>query len=351
MTASNPLLQQFDLPPYSAIRPEHVEPAVDAILADNRAAIAELLKQQSANPCWNGLVLALDELGARLGRAWGPVSHLNAVCNSAELRAAYEACLPKLSEYWTEIGQNQPLFQAYQKLAESPAAAGFDVAQKTILEHALRDFRLSGIDLPAEQQKRYGDIQMKLSELASKFSNQLLDATQAWTKHVTDEAALDGLTDSAKAQMKQAAEAKNLDGWLISLEFPSYFAVMTYANDRALREELYAAYCTRASDQGPNAGKNDNGPVMLEILALRQELAKLLGFANYAELSLASKMAETTDQVLHFLRDLGTRGKPFAEQDLRELQAFAAEQGCNDLQSWDVGYYSEKLREQRYAFS
>ena len=351
MTANNPLLQAFDLPSYAAIRPEHVEPAVDRILADNRAAMNQLLEQQSGTPSWDGLVLALDELGARLGQAWSPVSHLNAVCNSPELRAAYEACLPKLSEYWTEIGQNQPLFQAYQALAESPAAAGFDVAQKTILEHALRDFRLSGIDLPAEQQKRYGEIQMKLSELASKFSNQLLDATQAWTKHVTDEAALDGLTDSAKAQMKQAAEAKNLDGWLISLEFPSYFAVMTYANDRALREELYAAYCTRASDQGPNAGKNDNGPVMLEILALRQELAKLLGFGNYAELSLASKMAETTDQVLHFLRDLGTRGKPFAEQDLRELQAFASEQGCSDLQSWDVGYYSEKLREQRYSIS
>jgi len=351
VTATNPLLQAFDLPPYSAIRPEHVEPAVEQILADNRAAMSLLLEQQAADPSWDGLVLALDELGARLGRAWSPVSHLNAVCNSAELRAAYEACLPKLSEYWTEIGQNQPLFQAYQALAESPAAAGFDVAQKTILEHALRDFRLSGIDLPAEQQKRYGEIQMKLSELASKFSNQLLDATQAWTKHVTDEAALDGLTDSAKAQMKQAAEAKGLDGWLISLEFPSYFAVMTYANDRALREELYAAYCTRASDQGPNAGQNDNGPVMQEILALRQELAKLLGFGNYAELSLASKMAETTDQVLHFLRDLGTRGKPFAEQDLRELQAFASEQGCSELQSWDVGYYSEKLREQRYSIS
>ncbi|WNF47008.1 oligopeptidase A [Pseudomonas sp. SG20056] len=351
MTANNPLLQAFDLPSYTAIRPEHVEPAVDRILADNRTAMSQLLEQQSGTPSWEGLVLALDELGARLGQAWSPVSHLNAVCNSPELRAAYEACLPKLSEYWTEIGQNQPLFQAYQKLAESPAAAGFDVAQKTILEHALRDFRLSGIDLPAEQQKRYGEIQMKLSELASKFSNQLLDATQAWTKHITNEAALDGLTDSAKAQMKQAAEAKSLDGWLISLEFPSYFAVMTYANDRALREEVYAAYCTRASDQGPNAGKNDNGPVMLEILALRQELAKLLGFANYAELSLASKMAETTDQVLHFLRDLGTRGKPFAEQDLRELQAFAAEQGCNELQSWDVGYYSEKLREQRYSIS
>jgi len=351
VTANNPLLQDFDLPPYSLILPEHVEPAVDQILADSRTAIAKLLEAQQANPSWDGLVLALDELGARLGRAWSPVSHLNAVRNSPELRAAYEACLPKLSEYWTEMGQNKPLFDAYEALANSPAAANFDVAQKTILEHALRDFRLSGIDLPAEQQKRYGEIQMRLSELTSKFSNQLLDATQAWTKLIDDESRLAGLTDSAKAQMKQAAEAKELDGWLITLEFPSYYAVMTYADDRALREEVYAAYCTRASDQGPNAGQNDNGPLMAEILDLRQELARLLGFANYSELSLASKMAENTDQVLSFLRDLAVRSKPFAEQDLAELQAFAAEQGLNDLQSWDVGYYSERLRQQRYSIS
>lgn len=351
MTANNPLLQDFDLPPYSQIKPEHVEPAVEQILADSRVAIAELLERQQANPSWDGLVLALDELGARLGRAWSPVSHLNAVCNSAELRAAYEACLPKLSEYWTEMGQNKPLFQAYEALSLSPQAATFDVAQTTILEHALRDFRLSGIDLPAEQQKRYGEIQMRLSELTSRFSNQLLDATQAWTKQVTDEALLVGLTDSAKAQMQQAAQAKGLDGWLITLEFPSYYAVMTYADDRALREEVYAAYCTRASDQGPNAGQNDNGPLMSEILDLRQELARLLGFAHYSELSLASKMAESTDQVLSFLRDLAVRSKPFAEQDLAELKAFAAEQGLCDLQSWDVGYYSEKLRQQRYSIS
>ncbi|MDH1264832.1 oligopeptidase A [Pseudomonas sp. GD03944] len=351
MTASNPLLQQFDLPPYSSIRPEHVEPAVDTILADNRVAIAELLSRQSGAPTWENLVLVFDELHERLGRAWSPVSHLNSVCNNAELRAAYEACLPKLSEYWTELGQNRALFQAYDALATGPQAAGFDVAQKTILEHALRDFRLSGIDLPEAEQQRYGAIQMKLSELASRFSNQLLDATQGWSKLVSDEAALAGLTDSAKAQMKQAAEAKGQDGWLITLEFPSYFAVMTYADDRALREEVYAAYCTRASDQGPNAGQNDNGPVMQEILDLRQELARLLGFGNYAELSLASKMAESTDQVLSFLRDLAVRSKPFAAQDLVELRAFAAEQSCNDLQSWDVGYYSEKLREQRYSIS
>ncbi len=351
MSANNPLLQSYDLPPFSAIRAEHVLPAIEQILADNRSAIAAILKAQGENPTWEGLVLAMDELNDRLGAAWSPVSHLNAVCNSAELREAYESCLPALSAYATELGQNRELFQAYQALAASPAAAHFDVAQKTIIEHALRDFRLSGIDLPADKQQRYAEVQSKLSELGSRFSNQLLDATQAWTKHVTDEAALAGLTDSAKAQMAAAAQAKGLDGWLISLEFPSYYAVMTYAQDRALREEVYAAYCTRASDQGPNAGQFDNGPVMSEILDLRQELAGLLGFANFAELSLATKMAESSDQVLSFLRDLAKRSKPFAAQDLAQLKAYAAEQGCADLQSWDSGYFGEKLREQRYSVS
>ena len=321
MSATNPLLQSYDLPPFSAIRAEHVQPAIEQILADNRAAIAKILETQAKQPTWAGLVLAMDELNDRLGAAWSPVSHLNAVCNSPELRQAYEACLPALSAYSTEMGQNRELFKAYEALANGPEAASFDVAQKTILEHSLRDFRLSGIDLPPEQHQRYAEVQSKLSELGSKFSNQLLDATQAWTKHVTDEAALAGLTDSAKAQMAAAAKAKGLDGWLISLEFPSYYAVMTYAQDRALREEIYAAYCTRASDQGPNAGQNDNGPVMEQILDLRQELARLLGYASFAELSLATKMAESSDQVLGFLRDLAKRSKPFAAQDLAQLKA------------------------------
>lgn len=342
MTANNPLLQSHDLPPFSQIRAEHVLPAIEAILADNRKAIAEILEKQGKHPTWAGLVLAMDELNDRLGAAWSPVSHLNAVCNSAELREAYESCLPALSAYSTELGQNRALFEAYQALIDSPQAASFDVAQKTILEHALRDFRLSGIDLPADKQQRYAEVQSKLSELGSRFSNQLLDATQAWTKHVTDEAALAGLTDSAKAQMAAAAQAKGLDGWLITLEFPSYYAVMTYASDRALREELYAAYCTRASDQGPNAGQFDNGPVMQEILGLRQELAELLGYKNYAELSLATKMAESSDQVLNFLRDLAKRSKPFAAQDLEQLKAYAADQGCPELASWDAGYFGEK---------
>ncbi|WAN09887.1 oligopeptidase A [Stutzerimonas balearica] len=351
MSANNPLLQDFDLPPYSEIRPKHVEPAIDSILGDNRVAIEELLSRPAERLDWQTLVVGLDEMNARLGRAWSPVSHLNAVCNSPELRSAYEACLPKLSAYYTELGQNRALFEAYKALAEGPAAAGFEVAQKTILEHSLRDFRLSGIDLPPVEQQRFGAIQMKLAELGSRFSNQLLDATQAWTKHLTDETALAGLPDSAKGQMKQAAEAKGLDGWLITLEFPSYYAVMTYADDRALRQEVYTAYSTRASDQGPNAGQFDNGPVMQEILDLRQELARLLGYASYAELSLATKMAESPEQVLGFLRDLAVRSKPFAEKDLAELRAFAAEQGLDDLKSWDTGYYAEKLRQSRYSLN
>ncbi len=351
MSENNPLLQPYDLPPFSAIRPEHVQPAIEQILADNRAGIQNILADQGQNPTWAGLVLAMDELNDRLGAAWSPVSHLNAVCNSAELREAYEACLPALSAYSTEMGQNRALFQAFEALAHSPQVADFDQAQLTILEHSLRDFRLSGIDLPEAEQKRYAEVQSKLSELGSKFSNQLLDATQAWTKHITDEAALAGLTDSAKAQMAAAAQAKGLDGWLITLEFPSYYPVMTYAEDRALREEVYAAYCTRASDQGPNAGKFDNGPVMEEILDLRQELAKLLGFGSFAELSLATKMAETPEQVLTFLRDLAKQSKPFAARDLEQLQAYATEQGCPELKSWDVGFYGEKLREQRYSVS
>ncbi|MFP3516103.1 oligopeptidase A [Pseudomonas sp. SIMBA_077] len=351
VSENNPLLQPYDLPPFSAIRPEHVQPAIEQILADNRAGIKKILAEQGEHPTWAGLVLAMDELNDRLGAAWSPVSHLNAVCNSSELREAYEGCLPALSAYSTEMGQNRELFQAFEALAHSPQVADFDQAQKTILEHSLRDFRLSGIDLPEAEQKRYAEVQSKLSELGSKFSNQLLDATQAWTKHITDEAALAGLTDSAKAQMAAAAQAKGLDGWLISLEFPSYYPVMTYAEDRALREEVYAAYSTRASDQGPNAGQFDNGPVIEEILDLRQELAKLLGFGSFAELSLATKMAETPDQVLTFLRDLAKRTKPFAARDLEQLQAYASEQGFPELKSWDTGFFGEKLREQRYSVS
>ncbi|PKM29944.1 MAG: oligopeptidase A [Gammaproteobacteria bacterium HGW-Gammaproteobacteria-11] len=351
MTMSNPLLQSYDLPPFSQIRAEHVKPAIEQVLADNRARLQSLLDSPPPSWTWDNLIVPLDDMGERLSRAWSPASHLNAVMNSPELRDAYNECLPLLSQFYTELGQNQALFQAYSQLAEGEAFSALDEAQQTIIRHALRDFRLSGIALPETQQKRYGELQMRLSELQSRFSNQVLDATQAWTKLITDAAGLDGLPESALAQARQAAEASGQDGWLITLEFPSYYAVMTYAHDRALREEVYTAYSTRASDQGPRAGEHDNGPLIDEILALRHELAELLGFANYAELSLATKMADSTDQVVGFLRDLGQRSRGFAEQDLAALRAFAAERGCSELQSWDVGYYSEQLRQHRYAIS
>lgn len=348
---SNPLLQPYDLPPFSSIRAEHVKPAIEQVLADSRARLKALLDNPPASWSWETLIEPLDEMGEQLSRAWSPVSHLNAVMNTPELREAYNSCLPLLSEFSTELGQNQKLFEAYSQLADSADFASLDEAQQTIVRHALRDFRLSGIALDPTGQKRYGELQLRLSDLQSRFSNQVMDATQAWSRHITDAGLLDGLPESAMAQARQAAQAKELEGWLINLEFPSYYAVMTYAHDRALREEVYTAYSTRASDQGPNAGEFDNGPLINEILALRQELAELLGYANYAELSLATKMAESTDQVVGFLRDLGQRSKPFAEQDLQALKAYAAEKGCADLQSWDVGYYSEQLRQHRYAIS
>src|SRR5690554_5429843 len=246
---SNPLLQAYDLPPFSQIKPEQVKPAIEQVIADSRAQLQALLDTPPAQWSWSSLIEPLDEIGERLSQAWSPVGHLNAVMNSPELRDAYNSCLPLLSQFSTEMGQNQQLYAAYQQLADSDAYAELDAAQQTIIQHALRDFRLSGIALPEEQQQRYGELKMRLSELQSRFSNQLMDATQAWSKHITDAAQLDGLPESALAQARQAAAARELDGWLITLEFPSYYAVMTYANDRALREEVYTAYCTRASDQ------------------------------------------------------------------------------------------------------
>lgn len=351
MQKDNPLLTYTDLPPYSHIDAEQVVPAIDNVLASNRQAIDSLLKNPPSPLTWENTALVLDEINEKLSKTWSPVSHLNAVMNNEALRVAYEACLSKLSSYSTEMGQNKPLYELYQALNNSPAANNFNTSQQSILKHILRDFHLSGIDLPPAEQQRYGEIQAQLAELSNKFSNQLLDATQAWTKHITHEQALKGIPESAKQQMAQSAKAKNLTGWLITLEYPCYSAVITYADDRALREEIYQAYCTRASDQGPIANKFDNGPVMQQILALRHELAILLGFNNYAELSLADKMAETPEQVLNFLNDLAERSRPFAEQDLKELSSFVAEQGITTLQNWDVSYYSEKLREARYSIS
>ncbi|MBS1248448.1 MAG: Zn-dependent oligopeptidase [Proteobacteria bacterium] len=348
---TNPLLTPTDLPSYAAIQPEHVEPAIDHRLAENRADLERLLAVNAVYS-WDNLIRPLEDLEDRLNKAWSPVNHLHSVCDSEALRAAYNACLPKLSAYYSELGQHPGLYRAYQQIADGPEYARFDPAQRKVITDALRDFRLSGIALPPDQQARYRDIQQELAQLGAKFSENVLDATQAWTKHLTDEAQLAGLPDSARALARQTAQQRGLDGWLLTLELPSYLPVLSYADDRELRRELYSAYCTRASEQGPNGGQWDNGPVMERILALRHELARLLGFHDYTEYSLATKMADSPDQVLDFLADLARRARPQAQRELDELRTFAREQfGADDLQVWDIGYYAEKLRQHRYQLS
>ncbi len=348
---TNPLLSMDGLPPFSQIKPEHVKPAIEQAIADCKARIAEVLKQTEPQT-WDSLVAPLEEVDDRLGRIWSPVSHLNSVVNSNELREAHDSCLPLLSEYQTFVGQHEGLYQAFQQLAASDEYPRLSEPQRQQIENTLRDFRLSGIGLPKEQQQRYGEIVTRLSELASNFSNQVMDATLGWQRQVTDEAELAGLPESAKAAAQQLAASRELEGWLFTLDIPSYLPVIMYSDNRALREEIYTAFVTRASDQGPNAGKWDNSLLMDEIVALRHELAQLLGFASYADYSLATKMADKPAQVLGFLNDLATRSRPQAQQDLAELRQFALEQfGVSELAAWDLSYYAEKLKQHRYAIS
>jgi len=348
---SNPLLELTGLPPFSRIRPEHVEPAIDQLLAEAREQVETLLAGNT-NYSWENLVEPLEKMDDRLSRAWSPVSHMNSVVNSDALREAYNACLPKLSEYGTDMGQHKGLYQAYRQIADGDEYTRLDTAQKKIIDNALRDFRLSGIELDQASQDRYKAVMQELSKLTSKFSDNVLDATGAWHKQIGDESLLEGLPQSARSMAKQTAEQRDMDGWVFTLEFPSWFPVMTYADNRELREEMYTAYVTRASDQGPDAGRWDNTPIMNRILELSHEAARLLGFENYAERSLATKMAESTSQVMNFLNDLAERSKAPAMQELEEVRAFAREQyGMSGLQVWDIGYYSEKLRQQKYAIS
>lgn len=352
---SNPLLETHELPPFSAIQPEHVEPAISQLIDANRKHLQALLSSLQ-QPTWDNLVAPLEAQGDLLEQAWSPVSHLNAVCNNDALRTAYNNSLVLLTEYGTEVSQNTELYNAYQKLADSEEYAQLTQAQKQAVDNALRDFRLGGVALDGEQKKRFGAIQKRLSELSTQFSNNVLDATQAWFKHFTDAEALAGLPESALAQAAQAAAQKQLSGYVVTLDFPSYLAVMMYADNRQLREEMYTAYVTRASADGKKADGSsaaqwDNSALITETLALRHELAQLLGFANYAERSLASKMAESTQQVLEFLNELAQKSRPLAERDIQALRDFAATQGCTDLQPWDMTYYSEKLRVEKYAIS
>lgn len=351
MTATNPLLKMQGLPPFSQIRPEHIEVALKQMLQSNRADIAKVLNTE-ATPTWDTMIHPLNEINDRLNRLWSPVSHLHAVADSEELRSAYNACLPLLSAYYSENGQNQRMFKAYKSISESPEFSQLQPAQQQIIRNELRDFHLSGIDLPPEQQARYQAIQQALSKLNSKFSENLLDATHAWKKHVQDETKLAGLPDSAKDLLRQNADQENLEGWLIGLDIPSYTTVMMYADDRALRHEVYVAYVTRASELFSIGTQWDNSGVMQELLALRHELAQLLGFKNYAEYSLATKMADSPQQVLDFLLDLAAKARPMGMQDLADLKAFAhTEHQLADLEIWDIPYYSEKLKQHAYAIS
>lgn len=350
-TQNNPLLTASWLPHFKAIKTEDIEPAVRQILAENRAALDDLLRPQ-ASYTWETLVLPLDELSDRLSQAWSPVSHLHSVMQADALRDTYNACLPLITEYHTLFMQHQPLFQAIQALSQSSDYAHFDFAQKKTIENALRDFRLAGVHLSPDKKERFLDLEKQLSQLTTKFSENLLDATQSWFLPITDPKQLAGLPESAQELAKKNAQQRGVEGWVLGLDFPSYSAAMKFLDQRELRKTLYEAYSTRASDQGPNAGKWDNSQIMSEILACRHQLAQLVDYANYAEYSLATKMAKQPQTVLDFLNELLSKSKPFAEKEIAELKLFAKTlDGLKDLEPWDLSYYSEKLRQSKFNFS
>jgi oligopeptidase A len=347
----NPLLDFSGLPRFAQIKPEHIAPAIEQLLAESRALIARLL-EDPAQPTWQNFVKPMEDANERVSRAWGPVGHLNMVMNSPELREAYNAMLPVITQYYAELGQNIALFKKFKELRNSVEFAGLSDARKKIIENELRDFRLGGAELPDEKKVRYLEIQERQAELSARFSDNLLDATNDYTLLIMNKDELSGLPEDALQAAQEAAQEKNgsAGGWLFTLKAPSYMPVMQFADNRNLRETLYRAYATRASEFGKPEW--DNTQLMEEIVRLRGEEAKLLGFESFGCLSLESKMAKSPQQVVMFMRELAQRARPYAEKDLAELREFAlVELGLHELQSWDIGYASEKLREQRYAFS
>ena len=347
---TNPLLERNELPPFRAILPNHVVPAVDQLLTANRQEITKLLED---NVCdWDGLIAVIEALNDFLSQSFGPVSHMNSVVNTPELRDAYNASLPKLSEYQTEMGQNADLFSAYQSILTGPDFDTLDQAQKKSIENAIRDFRLSGIDLPKNKQSRFAEISKRLSELSSQFSDNVLDATMGWKKVVTDKSELSGLPENALGLARQMAEQNDEEGYLLTLDIPSYLPVLSYCENEKLRREMYEAFVTRASDQGPGKGQWDNSEIIHEILTLRKERAELLGFRNFAELSLATKMAQDTDQVIGFLTELAEKSKPAAEKEFAAICEFAQNEfDVKEINAWDVNFYAEKLKEHRFSIS
>lgn len=346
---TNPLLEFDALPDFDTIRPEHVEPAIGQLIDENRKLIERLLAEPTP-PEWDNFVVPMTEAGERLGRAWGIVGHMHSVMDVPEWRDAYNRMLPAISSFYAEVGQNLALYEKYKALHDSSEFAALTPVRQRILEHELRDFRLAGAELPDDDKPRFKAIQEEFSSLAAKFSENLLDATNAHAEWVEDETRLAGIPDDVLDAARGAAEKSGRPGWKFTLQMPSYLPVMQYADDRELRARMYRAYATRASEFGPD--DLDNGPLIGRILALRAEEAKMLGYTNFAEVSLVAKMAESPAEVLAFLRDLAARAKPFAERDLDELQSFARESlGLASLEPWDVAYASEKLRQARYAFS
>ncbi|MBI2753375.1 MAG: M3 family metallopeptidase [Betaproteobacteria bacterium] len=343
----NPLLDFSGLPRFAEFRPEHVAPAIDRLLAEARSAVQGA---EEAAPTWEAFVEPLDDANERLARAWGQVEHLHAVMDSPALRTAYNEVLPRVTQYWTELGQNLALFKKYRALHDSPGFETLERARRKVVENALRDFRLGGAELPPERKARFTAIQQELAALSARFSENLLDATNAFSIVVTDESRIAGIPPDALAAAREAAERGRASGWKFTLHMPSWLPVMQYAEDRELRETMYRESVTRASEFGKP--ERDNTPLIAGILKLRSEAARLLGYRDHAEVSLVPKMAGTAQEVLGFLRDLAHRARPFAERDATELRGFArAELGLAELQAWDVAFASERLRKRRYDFS
>ncbi|NMM36382.1 MAG: M3 family metallopeptidase [Glaciimonas sp.] len=348
--ANNPLLDFSDLPRFDAIKSEHVTPAIDALLARSRAVIAQL-EAPMQHVSWNDFIEPLENTTEQLGRAWGLVRHLNAVLDTPELRAAYNENQPKLTEFWTAVAQNIALFDKYKALRNGPDFTIYSAARQRIIDNAVRDFRLGGADLPEDKKARFAAIQEQHSALSTKFSENVLDATNDYALLIEDETELAGLPTDVMQAAHAAAEQDGKPGYKFTLHFPSYFPILQLAGNRALRETIYRANATKASELGVKP-EWDNTQIIIDMLKLRAEEAQLLGYQNFAEVSLVAKMAQTPQQVIDFLQDLAQRARPFAEKDLAEVRAFAKQElGLETMEAWDITYASEKLREQRYAFS
>lgn len=341
---NNPLLDLGELPAFGRIEASHARPALEKVLAENRARVEELTAQ--ANPTFSSLVAPVEELSYRLSRAWSPIAHLNAVANSPQMREAYNACVPLLTEYSSELGQNAALQAAYLYVLKSEADA-LDPPQRKVIENALRDFRLAGVDLPPAAKTRYREVAQRLAQLATKFSENVLDAGRAYTRSVSNSAELAGLPANTIERAAADAREANQAGWLFKLDQPTYMTITSSAESEQLRRDIYEAWITRASELGPSAGRFDNNAIIAEILPLRHELAKLLGFGNYAEYALATRMAKSSKQVLAFLEDLARRCMPAAREEYMDLEEFAGRK----LNAWDMAFYGERLQESRFKVS